>query len=66
MLLIFPLAQAFADNYDGTIKVFKDAGKSGEFFAKSYAYAVFPNVGKGAVVVGGAHGTVACTNRGGT
>jgi lipid-binding SYLF domain-containing protein len=36
--------------------VFKDAGDSGKFFAKSYAYAVFPTVGKGAVVVGGAHG----------
>jgi lipid-binding SYLF domain-containing protein len=63
LLLIFPLAQAFAENpaklskkCDEAIGVFKAAGKSGEFFAKSHGYAVFPSVGKGAVVVGGAHG----------
>jgi hypothetical protein len=63
LLLIFPLAQAFADNpakltkkCDEAIQVFKAAGESGQFFGKSHGYAVFPSVGKGAVVVGGAHG----------
>ena len=64
LLLVLPLGQAFAaDNpakltkkCDEAIKVFKAAGKSGSFFGKSYAYAVFPTVGKGAVGVGGAHG----------
>ena len=33
-----------------------DAGMA-EWFSDSYAYAVFPSVGKGGFVVGGAHGT---------
>src|SRR5258708_40377253 len=36
--------------------MFKNSGTSAEFFGKSYAYAVFPTVGEGALVVGGAHG----------
>ena len=48
---------AFADEYDDTIALFKSAGESGEFFKKSYAYAVFPTVGKGGLGVGAAHGT---------
>ena len=40
-----------------TIKVFQDAGQSGQYFAKSYGYAVFPNIGKGGIGVGAAHGT---------
>lgn len=45
-----------ADEYDDTIAVFKNAGESGEFFAKSYGYAVFPTIGKGGLGVGAAHG----------
>jgi lipid-binding SYLF domain-containing protein len=48
---------AAADEYDDTIKVFKDAGESGSFFKNSYAYVVFPTVGKGGLGVGAAHGT---------
>ena len=33
----------------------KDAGMA-EWFSSAYAYAVFPNVGKGAIGIGGAHG----------
>ena len=33
----------------------KDAGMAG-WFSSSYAYAVFPNVGKGGIGIGGAHG----------
>lgn len=47
---------ARADSYDDTVRVFKDAGKSGTFFAKSYAYAVFPTIGGAGFIVGGAHG----------
>jgi lipid-binding SYLF domain-containing protein len=47
---------ASADEYDDTIAIFKNAGQSGEFFAKSYGYAVFPTIGKGGFIVGGAHG----------
>lgn len=55
-LLGFPLAQAIADDYSDTVEVFRKAGESGQFFARSYGYAVFPTIGKGGFVVGGAHG----------
>jgi lipid-binding SYLF domain-containing protein len=55
-LLVMSIGAARADNYSDTIAVFKNAGASGAFFAKSYAYAVFPTIGSGALVVGGAHG----------
>lgn len=57
LLLTFPLAQAFADDYADTIKAFQDAGESGQFFKKSYGYAVFPTIGKGGIGIGGAHGS---------
>jgi len=55
-LLALPAAQARADDYADTINVFRKAGESGQFFGKSYGYAVLPTVGKGGFVVGGAHG----------
>jgi lipid-binding SYLF domain-containing protein len=45
-----------ADDFDDTIKVFKEAGHSADFFTTSYGYAVFPTVGKGGMGIGGAHG----------
>ena len=53
-LLVLSMA-AHAGSYSDSIAVFKKAGASGTFFAKSYAYAVFPTVGSGAFVVGGAY-----------
>jgi hypothetical protein len=50
-------AAALAATDAETIKVFKDAGQSGAYFAKCYGYAVFPNIGKGGIGVGAAHGT---------
>nr|WP_298725271.1 lipid-binding SYLF domain-containing protein [uncultured Steroidobacter sp.] len=47
---------ATADSYDDTIALFKNAGESAQFFSNSYGYAVFPTIGKGGLVVGGAHG----------
>lgn len=47
---------AHADKYDDTVKLFKDAGESASFFAKSRGYAVFPTIGKGGLGVGGAFG----------
>jgi lipid-binding SYLF domain-containing protein len=47
---------ARADSYDDAIHTFKQAGKSGTFFAKAYGYAVFPTVGGAGFVVGAAHG----------
>lgn len=55
-LLLICGAPALADKYSDTIDLFKNAGQSAGFFAKSYGYAVFPTVGKGGFVVGGAHG----------
>jgi lipid-binding SYLF domain-containing protein len=56
LLLALPFARAWADEYSETIKVFRDAGESGTFFAKSYGYAVFPTIGKGGIGIGGAYG----------
>ena len=55
-LLALPMAPAWADSYDDATKVFLNAGESGEFFSKSYGYALFPTIGKAGVGVGGAHG----------
>ena len=45
-----------ADDFTDTIELFKKAGASSEFFKNSYGYAVFPGIGKGGFIVGGAHG----------
>ena len=49
-------APAFADKYADTVSLFKNAGQSASFFGKSYAYAVFPTIGKAGLGIGGAHG----------
>jgi lipid-binding SYLF domain-containing protein len=54
--LALPAASAFADDYSNTIALFKQAGASARFFKSSYGYAVFPTIGKGGFVVGGARG----------
>ena len=56
LLMVSMSAAHAAGNYSGTIAIFKNAGASGTFFGKSYAYAVFPTVGSGALGVGGAFG----------
>lgn len=53
---LLPLSPAWADEYTDTIDIFKKAGESGTFFEKAYGYAVFPSIGKGAVVLGAAEG----------
>jgi lipid-binding SYLF domain-containing protein len=47
---------AHASEYDETIELFKHAGESAVFFHNCYAYAVFPTIGAGGLVVGGARG----------
>ena len=56
LFFIMPFHSAIADKYDDTIKVFRDAGQSDKFFNNAYGYAVFPTIGKGGLVVGGAAG----------
>lgn len=55
--LALPALPALADSYSDTVALFKNAGASATFFKSSYGYAVFPTVGKGGFVIGGAHGT---------
>lgn len=55
-VLLFGGTLAQADDFDDTISIFKNAGESGTFFGRSYGYAVFPTIGKGGFIVGGAHG----------
>jgi len=39
-----------------TIALFRNAGASAGFFDNCYGYAVFPSVGQGALIIGGAYG----------
>ena len=59
VLLLFALSSgaSWAGEYEDTIKVFTDAGESGDFFDKSYGYAIFPTIGKGGIGIGAAHGS---------
>ncbi|HEY6481891.1 MAG TPA: hypothetical protein VIY54_00015 [Steroidobacteraceae bacterium] len=45
-----------ADSYTDAVATFKAAGESGTFFHRCYGYVIFPNVGEGGLVVGGALG----------
>jgi lipid-binding SYLF domain-containing protein len=56
LFLAFVSGVAWADDDAETIQLFKNAGQSGSFFAKSYGYAVFPTIGKAGLGIGGAHG----------
>lgn len=56
ILIAAPLTQARADEYSDTLKLFRNAGESGQFFKHAYGYAVFPTIGKAGIGVGGAFG----------
>lgn len=56
-LLAMTAGVVVADEYSDTIDLFKKAGESGSFFQNSYAYAVYPSIGSGALIIGGARGT---------
>lgn len=56
LFVMAPLSLVYADEYQNTIKVFKNAGKSSHFFNKSHGYAVFPTIAKAGVGIGGAYG----------
>lgn len=56
-LLMLVVTAAWADEYTDVVTRFKNAGESAGFFQRCYGYAVFPTIGKGGLVVGGAHGT---------
>ena len=56
ILLVFSLTPAMADDYTETIDVFIKSNAVKPFFNEAYGYAVFPMVGKGGIIVGGAYG----------
>jgi lipid-binding SYLF domain-containing protein len=60
-VVVFFIVAAFnlahADDYEKTIEIFKKSDAVKPFFDSAYGYAVFPMVGKGGFVVGGAYGT---------
>ena len=55
-LLLLGAGAAYADRYSDTVQLFKHAGDSAAFFPHSYAYAVFPTIGEGGLIAGGAYG----------
>jgi lipid-binding SYLF domain-containing protein len=55
-LMLLAAGVANAGKYADTEALFRNAGQSAWFFPNSYAYAVFPNIGEGGFVVGGAFG----------
>jgi lipid-binding SYLF domain-containing protein len=56
LALLLGCGVSHADEYDETIELFKHAGESAVFFNQCYAYAVFPTIGAGGLIVGGARG----------
>lgn len=64
-LLLMSATISWADDFTDTIQLFKNAGASKDFFDKSYGYAVFPGIGKGGFIVGGAHGNGRVYRKGG-
>jgi len=46
-----------ADKYTDTIEIYQKSDAVKPFFKSAYGYAVFPNIGKGGIGIGGAYGT---------
>ena len=55
--MMLAAVSARADEYDDARTVFKKSEQTSEYFDKSYGYALFPTVGKGALVIGAGHGS---------
>ncbi len=51
-----PLVAAETKDYSYTIQMFRDSPAIKPFFDSAYGYAVFPVIGKGGFVIGGAYG----------
>ena len=56
LLMALNVSPAMAEPYQDTTALFRKAVESGSFFDTAYGYAVFPNIGKGGVGIGGAYG----------
>jgi lipid-binding SYLF domain-containing protein len=44
------------EDYSSTIEIFKQSDQVQPFFKNAYGYAVFPSIGKGGLIIGGAYG----------
>lgn len=55
LFLFVSASSAWADKYIDTKRMFEDAGIS-DMFNSAYGYALFPTIGKGGFIVGGAYG----------
>ncbi|MEW8028426.1 MAG: YSC84-related protein [Candidatus Thiodiazotropha sp.] len=53
---LLSMGNAWADEYQETLDVFKAASESGWFFDNNQGYALFPTVGKAGIGIGGAFG----------
>lgn len=56
-VLLFSTAASAEEGYSSVIKRFTDSPLTQPFFQDAYGYAIFPNVGKGGVGIGGAYGS---------
>ncbi len=56
ILMVFSINNAMADSYTETIDIFIKSDAVKPFFNEAYGYAVFPTIGKGAIILGGAYG----------
>lgn len=56
LTLMLGVGVAIGGEFDETIELFKHAGESAVFFTDCYAYVVFPTIGAGGLIVGGARG----------
>lgn len=57
LLTSFSVGKAYADDsYAEALKSFRFVDATAPFFKNAYGYAVFPSVGKGGFIVGGAYG----------
>lgn len=48
--------QVVADEYQKSIQEFAKSERTSSFFNDAYGYAIFPNIGKGGIGIGGAYG----------
>lgn len=55
LFLFFNSSSTWAEEYADTKQMFESAGVS-DMFNSAYGYALFPTIGKGGIVVGGAYG----------
>ncbi len=57
LLILSGSVHADEDSYTKTINVFLKSDAVKPFFDEAYGYAVFPTVGKGGIILGGAYGS---------